>query len=296
MKKWKRRLSILCFVFLISTCQICAWAEEESVTEPVAENESSGEEESIDYSDLLSMYAQDEASVDEKMYLGIAESELTSAIQGNVEYICTKNKEEVEYILENSTGLQEKVFSAFQSISANDLGAYKGYKNLKFELVDEDELEVSITVEFENKNVIYTEEYKAFETLGGQLVNVRFQIADDGKNTSLGEKMKTAAMNTIIGIVIVFLMLILISFIISLFAYIPKIQQAFSKSKKKEPKAIASVAVEKTIGQIEQKELVDDLELVAVITAAIAASQNTSTDNFVVKSIKRSKNNNWQKA
>lgn len=294
MKKWKRRLSILCFVFLISTWQICVWAEEESVTDPATENESSGEEESIDYSDLLSMYAQDEASVNEKMYLGIAESELTSAIQGNVEYICTKSKEEVEYILENSTGIQEKVFSAFQSISANDLGAYKGYKDLKFELVDEDELEVSITVEFENENVIYTEEYKAFETIGGQLVNVRFQIADDGKNMSLGEKMKTAAMNTIIGIVVVFLMLILISFIISLFAYIPKIQQMFSK--KKEPKAIASVAVENTIGQIEQKELVDDLELVAVITAAIAASQNTSTDNFVVKSIKRSKNNNWQKA
>ena len=37
----------------------------------------------------------------------------------------------------------------------------------------------------------------------------------------------------------------------------------------------------------------DDSELIAVISAAIAASEGTSTDGFVVRSIKRRKSNKW---
>ena len=40
----------------------------------------------------------------------------------------------------------------------------------------------------------------------------------------------------------------------------------------------------------------DDGELVAVIAAAIAASENTSTDGFVVRSIKKANRKKWQKA
>ena len=39
----------------------------------------------------------------------------------------------------------------------------------------------------------------------------------------------------------------------------------------------------------------DDLELVAVIAAAIAAAENTSTDGFVVRSIKKVNKSKWQK-
>ena len=47
---------------------------------------------------------------------------------------------------------------------------------------------------------------------------------------------------------------------------------------------------------IEQEELSDDLELVAVIAAAIAASEGaSSTDGFVVRSIRRA-GNKWQAA
>ncbi|MFR5731673.1 MAG: OadG family transporter subunit [Clostridium sp.] len=44
----------------------------------------------------------------------------------------------------------------------------------------------------------------------------------------------------------------------------------------------------------EEEELVDDLELVAVITAAIAASTNSSTDSLVVRSIKRAPGAKWK--
>ena len=40
-------------------------------------------------------------------------------------------------------------------------------------------------------------------------------------------------------------------------------------------------------------DLVDDLELIAVITAVIAAQEGTSTDGFVVRSIRRRPSNGW---
>ena len=45
-----------------------------------------------------------------------------------------------------------------------------------------------------------------------------------------------------------------------------------------------------------EEELVDDLELVAVISAALAAYRGPAADGFVVRSIKRSKTNKWKKA
>ena len=45
-----------------------------------------------------------------------------------------------------------------------------------------------------------------------------------------------------------------------------------------------------------EEDLTDDLELVAVITAAIAASENTSADGLVVRSIRRAPGNKWKRA
>ena len=89
------------------------------------------------------------------------------------------------------------------------------------------------------------------------------------------------------GMGTVFAVLILISLIISCFTFIPKIQDAFSKKNKAEDAKTA--AVDNTIAQIiENEELSDDSELVAVIAAAIAASEGAvSTDGFVVRSIRK---------
>ena len=99
------------------------------------------------------------------------------------------------------------------------------------------------------------------------------------------------------SLAVVFAVLIFISFLISLFKYIPKLEAALSKKDKKTE--LAENAVVNTVSQIEVKEeeeeLSDDLELVAVITAAIAASAGTSTDGFVVRSIRRSNNSRWAK-
>lgn len=118
---------------------------------------------------------------------------------------------------------------------------------------------------------------------------------------SFGEQMTKAALNTVIGMGTVFIVLILISAIISAFVFIPKIQAAFSKgvgNKQPEETKKEAAVVENTAPQAAaDEELSDDLELVAVIAAAIAASEGAaSTDGFVVRSIRRANTNKWRNA
>lgn len=78
-----------------------------------------------------------------------------------------------------------------------------------------------------------------------------------------------------------FAILILIAWIISLFKYIKK---GDIKHEHKEAR-INAVVEEKPSVTIENGT--DDLELIAVITAAIAASLNTTTDQLQVRSLRR---------
>ena len=115
------------------------------------------------------------------------------------------------------------------------------------------------------------------------------QAAALNEKATLGDALVKAALNTVIGMGTVFAVLLLISFIISLFGYIPKIQAWFENRKKKEE--VKEVSIDNTIAQIVEKEEVDvtdDFELVAVIAAAIAASEGAaSTDGFVVRSVRK---------
>lgn len=114
---------------------------------------------------------------------------------------------------------------------------------------------------------------------------------------TFGEKMEKAALNTLMGMGTVFCVLVLIMLIIMAFGIIPKIEKSLADRKTKS-NANADAAVDNTIAQIiEKEELSDDTELVAVIAAAIAASEGAAgTDGFVVRSIKRANTNKWQRA
>ena len=95
-----------------------------------------------------------------------------------------------------------------------------------------------------------------------------------------------------LGMGTVFVVLILISLIISLFGLIPKIQKASAEKKKlaEQQKNAATSGIDNAIDQIIENETQNetaDTELVAVIAAAIAACEGTSADGFVVRSIRR---------
>lgn len=119
---------------------------------------------------------------------------------------------------------------------------------------------------------------------------------------TFGENMEKAALNTLLGMGTVFAILVLIMFIISSFSLISKFEKAAAKRKEKKAAKKAAKAtgdaVDNTIAQIiekEETELADDLELVAVISAAIAAYEgSTSTEGFVVRSIKKSNKRSWK--
>lgn len=110
-----------------------------------------------------------------------------------------------------------------------------------------------------------------------------------GAHMSTGEILKKAGLNTLLGMGTVFVVLIIISLIISLFKYIPDIQKKF----KKKPTRENEVTAKASIAPVEEVSEMDDTELIAVIAAAIAAAEGTTTDGFVVRSIKRRKSNRW---
>ena len=107
------------------------------------------------------------------------------------------------------------------------------------------------------------------------------------------ERLTKAGLNTLMGMGTVFLVLIFISFLIGLFRYIHEWEE---KQKAADTPAPAPAAAIVAAPAVEEEELADDLELVAVITAAIAASENTPADGLVVRSIKRAPASKWKRA
>ena len=109
-----------------------------------------------------------------------------------------------------------------------------------------------------------------------------------------GQLMTRAALNTLLGMGTVFVVLILISLIISAFGVIPKIQESFAPKKAEIAPAPAPVPAAPVVE--EEEDLSDDMELVAVIAAAIAAYEGTSVEGFQVRSIRRANTKNWKRA
>ncbi len=107
-----------------------------------------------------------------------------------------------------------------------------------------------------------------------------------------GEILEKAGLNTVLGMGTVFVVLIFISFIISLFKFIPAIEKKFSKKANVAP-APAAPSTGPTGATVVPQTADNDGELAAVIAAAIAAAEGTSADGFIVRSIKRRKSNKW---
>lgn len=100
---------------------------------------------------------------------------------------------------------------------------------------------------------------------------------------SLGQLMERAGLNTIMSMAIVFAVLIFISLLISCFVVFGKFQ---NKQKETPAPVVVNTPAQPTVTS--QENLADDLELVAVITAAIvAANKAESADGLVVRSIIR---------
>ncbi len=109
------------------------------------------------------------------------------------------------------------------------------------------------------------------------------------------EILQTALYHALIGMGITFSLLILLIICISLFRFIPHIQSLFSKGEQKEKTDVKAETAE-PVESDTSVDMTDDLELVAVITAAVAAVMGTTdTNGFVVRSIRRKSANHWKR-
>ena len=192
--------------------------------------------------------------------------------------------------------------TACSSSSASDTASedMAVYKTEAVALIDTLVNEQKTDVSYENQNKLYVVSVDGTFDKRDAVVTVTFDkkgnlssVAFNGVYT-LGEKMSKAALNTVMGLAVVFVMLIFISLIIYCFKFIHEAEErAAAKKKAAEPAPAPAPApaVEETV------EEEDDLELVAVIAAAIAASEGTDPNGLVVRSIKRvGKTNNWKRA
>ena len=103
-----------------------------------------------------------------------------------------------------------------------------------------------------------------------------------------------AGMNTLIGLGTVFVVLLFLTFIISQIHWIPDILNRKKDGKESAPDVPAPAPAPAAVEEIPAEET-DDLELIAVISAAIAASEQAPADGFVVRSIRRrSRKSNWK--
>ena len=112
-------------------------------------------------------------------------------------------------------------------------------------------------------------------------------------NRSFSENMANAGMNTLLGMGTVFVVLIVIALIIYCFRFISIIEKRMNE-KKNAPREKAEAIDNAVAHIIENEERSDDGELIAVISAAIAAyeaarggSVTPTGDGYVVRSIKR---------
>lgn len=195
--------------------------------------------------------------------------------------------EEVEYILENQYNIRVdgnaflKAVDSFHS-AKESIGTITGTNGSEV-TVDGNQITVEVEVTGEKKNA-------TAEVIFSNDMFLKLESAALNPKASVGELMSNAALNTLIGMGTVFAVLILISLIISAFGVIPKIQANMAKKKAAQTEV---PGVDNAVSRIVEQETIvedetDDCELVAVIAAAIAASEGAvTTDGFVVRSIRR---------
>ena len=207
-----------------------------------------------------------------------------------VQQLSAMSDSERAYVEENYSSQPQTVaiIQAYNdSVDTEKYGAFVSAKDDVKVVENKDEdgtdaVDVTVTLAFEKKDYILTLHVDCFDTIGASVDTVTIKAKGEGEE-SLGEKMANAAGNTLMGMGTVFLVLIFISLLISCFKFIPQIMDKFTKKPSVEEKPEVVEETSETVTANEE----NDSELIAVIAAAIAASEQTSTDSFVVRSIRR---------
>lgn len=285
----KRRLStvLLALGLTVSALSMGVYAEEteteaaeqatEAGTEAVTENAAEQDLEELE-SEMAAAEIETEALSQEEQLRQLMEQYLTQ--------IAAYTDEQLDYMLESDDASTAKIAYNWSSVK-EELGDFVEVTSSE---LSEDGTAVVSHVKYadvsDKTDVVVT--YQVDQT--AQTVSFEWDI-----QYPMGLLMQRAALNTVMGIGIVFVTLLFLSWLIGKLHIIPDMIEKNAKKDAPAP-APAPAPVAAAPAVEEEEDLTDDLELVAVITAAIAASENTSSDGFVVRSIKKANKRNWQRA
>ena len=186
----------------------------------------------------------------------------------------------------------ESAISSWTS-SKDDLGKMGEIQSVTVERADDDSYTAVVQASFEKRNLTFSLTAEESVSSGTSLVPTELSFV---VNYSFGEKMEKAALNTLMGMGTVFLVLIFISLIISSFKKVNEIE-ANVKAKKAGAEAPAAApapvqtaapaAAPARTAAPAAGNAANDGELVAVITAAIAAATGVPADSVNIRSITR---------
>ena len=184
-------------------------------------------------------------------------------VQGDIEALVTGAR---------SLGGAEEEFGSFVSVLKDETEV----------VVTEDKVNVKVKLQGDK---VYKGNKQRTATVEVVMTEEGYESITVSVDYDMSELMTKAALNTLLGMGTVFAVLILIYGLISCFNIIPKIQKKFEKK----PEQTAGVQAPVKPAEPEAvSEETDDTELIAVIAAAIAASEGAvSADGYVVRSIIR---------
>lgn len=205
--------------------------------------------------------------------------QLILTAEGLTETIIPLSDEEIEDYLESSDTFTAGAMQSWAS-SKDELGEMKedGMSESVVE-IEEDGYSVTVPVAFEKLSADFVYMFDEYGYPSSMSVDIQYPLS---------VSLQRAALNTVMGLGTVFVMLIFLSFIISLMKYIPKLVEGKKKEAAAVQPAVAAPAPTPVVEEVQ-----DDTELIAVIAAAIAASEGTSTDGFVVRSIRKVNRKKW---
>lgn len=200
---------------------------------------------------------------------------IETTAEGLTETIIPLTDEQIEAYMESGDDFTENAMTAWNG-AKEELGDMKETGSVEIEYSN-DEYTATVPVTFEKEDAEFIYVFDKNLTPTSLSVDVKYSFATT---------MKNAALNTVMGLGTVFVILVMLIFLISLFQFIPGSGAQEAKAKKKAAEEAAAAPTPVSVAAVPVQEA-DNSELIAVIAAAIAASEGTSTDGFVVRSIRK---------
>ena len=223
-----------------------------------------------------------------------AASEVTEEIEQKLLDAGVYTVQSIQSAVESGEEIQiddEVLMAGIESwkLALEDIGTVEGITGDRVEVTD-DGYTIYINIDGTDHDAEAVMDVdKKMTTFTNIAVNVKY---------SKMELVQQAGLNTLLGMGVTFSVLIILIGVISMFNLIPYFQE------RRRNKAAAAAAVSRSIVkeadeetsyhlpsvEEEPEDLTDDLALVAVISAAIAAYEGqTTTDGFVVRSIRKAR-------